>query len=171
MSWLSERSRNGGIDEVPLPDPTWGRLWLCGKHFVGPDPDGALERTQATAVVCLNEAYELRDRYPSYLEWLVANRGTRALWSPWPDMHAPPVDEFASFLDTLKERLTKGEGLIVHCGAGIGRAGTTATALLMDFGLPLRDALSAVRAARPAAGPQTGEQDALLEQYEQLLGR
>jgi protein-tyrosine phosphatase len=86
-------------------------------------------------------------------------------------MHAPPVDEFASFLDTLKDRLRAGEGLVIHCGAGIGRAGTTATALLMDLGVPLRDALSAVRAARPAAGPQTGEQDALLEQYAQLLGR
>jgi len=47
----------------------------------------------------------------------------------------------------------------------------TATALLMDLGLPLRDALSAVRAARPAAGPQTAEQDALLEQYADRLGR
>ena len=171
MSWLSERSRNGGIDEVPLPHDEWGRLWLCGKHFVGPDPEGALARTQAGAIVCLNEGYELRDRYPDYVEWLVANRGGRAIWAPWPDMHAPPVDEFATFLDTLKERLTKGEGLIVHCGAGIGRAGTTATALLMDLGVSLRDALHAVRAARPAAGPQTGEQDALLEAYAELFGR
>jgi hypothetical protein len=77
MSWLSERSRNGGIDEVPLPDPTWGRLWLCGKHFVGPDPHGALARTAAKAIVCLNEGYELRGRYPDYVEWLVANGGTR----------------------------------------------------------------------------------------------
>ncbi|HVV34981.1 MAG TPA: dual specificity protein phosphatase family protein [Acidimicrobiales bacterium] len=171
MSWLSERSRNGGIDEVPLPDPSWGRLWLCGKHFVGPDPEGALARTQAAAIVCLNEGYELSERYPDYVEWLVANRGGRAVWAPWPDMHAPPVEDFAAFLDTLKARLTQGEGLIVHCGAGIGRAGTTATALLMDLGLSLRDALSAVRAARPAAGPQTAEQDALLEQYASRLGR
>jgi hypothetical protein len=171
MSWLSERSRNGGIDEVPLPDASSGRLWLCGKHFVGPDPDGALARTQAAAIVCLNEGYELQARYPDYVEWLVANRGGRAIWAPGPDMHAPPVDEFAAFLDGLKERLTRGDGLIVHCGAGIGRAGTTATALLLDLGLSLRDALSAVRAARPAAGPQTAEQDSLLEQYATRLGR
>jgi hypothetical protein len=171
VSWLSERSRNGGIDEVPLPDASWGRLWLCGKHFVGPDPDGALARTQAAAIVCLNEGYELRDRYPDYVEWLVANRGMRALWSPWPDMHAPPVDEFAEFLDTLKDRLRAGDGLIIHCGAGIGRAGTTAAALLIDLGLSLREALSAVRAARPAAGPQTAEQDSVLEQYAVRLGR
>ena len=36
VDWVKERSRNGGADEVPLPaGATAGRLWLCGKHFVG----------------------------------------------------------------------------------------------------------------------------------------
>ena len=41
--WLNERSRNGSVDEIPLPG-TAGRLWLCGKHFIGPDPEGAVAR-------------------------------------------------------------------------------------------------------------------------------
>ena len=66
MSFGDERSRTGGIDEVPVPGP--GRVWLCGKHFIGPDPEVALERTGAAVVVCLNERGELEDRYPEYVE-------------------------------------------------------------------------------------------------------
>ena len=81
--WLSERSRNGGIDEVVLPDGARGRLWLCGKHLVGPDPVGTLERTGATTIVCLNEIGELAIRYDDYVDWLrfsfltTIQRGTR----------------------------------------------------------------------------------------------
>ena len=65
-SWPDERGRNGGIDEVPVPGP--GRVWLCGKHFIGPDPEVALERTGAAVVVCLNERGELEDRYPEFVD-------------------------------------------------------------------------------------------------------
>jgi len=50
---------DGGIDEIPLPPLARGRLWLCGKHAIGPDPDGLLERVGADGVVCLNEEHEL----------------------------------------------------------------------------------------------------------------
>ncbi|HUR76998.1 MAG TPA: protein-tyrosine phosphatase family protein [Acidimicrobiales bacterium] len=169
MTFLTERRRNGGIDEVPLPAGSAGRLWLCGKHYIGPDPDAVLSHTGAGAVVCLNEGYELSSRFPHYVEWLRANAGGRALWRPWPDMHAPPVEEFAEFVEELRTRIAGG-GLVVHCGAGMGRAGTTAAAVLMAHGVALDDALRIVRAARPAAGPQTGEQDALLAGYARLLG-
>ena len=36
-----ERWRDGGVYEIPLPVRN-GRLWLCGKHFIGPDPEGAM---------------------------------------------------------------------------------------------------------------------------------
>jgi hypothetical protein len=170
MAFLTDRHRHGGIDEIPLPDGATGRLWLCGKHFVGPDAEAALAHTGAAAIVCLNEGYELFDRYPDYVEWLRTNKGGKAIWSPWPDMHAPPLDDFVAFLDDLKARMASGDGLVIHCGAGMGRAGTTATALLMDLGVPLIDAMHEVRTARPGAGPQTGEQDALLHAYAGLLG-
>ena len=86
--WLDERSRNGGIDEVPVPGP--GRLWLCGKHFIGPDPEVALERTGAAVVVCLNERDELEDRYPEYVDWLLHTAADRAIWFPLP-RHARPI--------------------------------------------------------------------------------
>jgi hypothetical protein len=160
--WRDERARNGGLDEVPIPGGA-GRLWLCGKHLVGPDAEAVLERTGANAVVCLNERYELASRYPGYVAWLELESATgRAVWFPVPDLHAPSVEDLAPLLAKLGRRLEAGEGLVVHCGAGMGRAGTIAAALLIAAGATVDDALAGVAAARPGAGPQAAVQHDLL---------
>ncbi len=161
--WPGERSLHGGVDEVPLPAGSTGRLWLCGKHFIGPDPEAAVRRVHASAVVCLNERSELLDRYPQYVEWLEANEPDRALWWPIPDLHAPDVDEAIDLLDRLRARLDAGETLLVHCGAGIGRAGTVAAGLLITMGVGVEDAVARVAAHRPMAGPEAGTQRELLD--------
>ncbi len=161
MTWLSERARNGGVDEVPLPRGP-GRLWLCGKHFVGPDVVDALARVGATTVVCLNEPHEIDARYPDYVDWLRHAPATAALWHPIPDLHAPAVDDARSLVDELVARLDAGAGLLVHCGAGIGRAGTIAAAILIHMGATVDGALATVAAARPMAGPEAGAQRDLL---------
>jgi protein-tyrosine phosphatase len=160
IDWRAERSRNGGADEIPLPDGTAGGLWLCGKHFIGPDVEDALRKTGATTVVCLNEARELEDRYPEYVAWLRADE--RAIWHPVPDLHAPEVDEAMALVFRLRERIDAGETLLVHCGAGIGRAGTMAAAVLVSMGIGLDDAVATVAANRPMAGPEAGAQRDLL---------
>ena len=159
--WLDERSRNGGVDEVPLPGAP-GRLWLAGKHYVGPDAELALHRTEASTIVCLNERHEFDDRYPAYVEWLRTNAPTRAVWWPIADLHAPPITEIAPLLDDLLDRLRRGDGLLVHCGAGVGRAGTVAAALLVRAGLDVGAALQHVAAHRPMAGPESDAQRALV---------
>jgi protein-tyrosine phosphatase len=184
VSWPRGRARDGGIDEIPLPargpgattDRTGGapiadgaasgggRLWLCGKHVVGPDPEAALTRVGATTIVCLNDRGELADRYPAYVEWLGTNRGTRAVWFPIPDLHAPPIEAVLPLLADLHARLDRGESVIVHCGAGIGRAGTLAACLLVSLGLGADDALAVVATNRPMAGPEAGSQRELVSE-------
>ena len=161
--WVAMRGRHGGADEVPLPRPGTGRLWLCGKHFVGPDPERALAATAATTMVCLNERFELADRYPGYVGWLERNRPARAVWHPVADLHVPPLAEARALLDDLRRRVLAGEGLLVQCGAGMGRAATIAAGLLVVMGLPPAAALGAVAASRPGAGPEAGPQADLLE--------
>ena len=78
---------DGGVDEVSLPRGP-GRLWLCGKHHVAPDPEAALARLGASTIVCLTEPHELRERYPAYVDWLRSSTPERALWHPVPDLHA-----------------------------------------------------------------------------------
>jgi len=137
-------------------------MWLAGKHFVGPDPERALATVGATTIVCLNQAAEFTDRYPAYRDWLEQNRPQRAVWVPIPDLHAPELDEAVVLIDEICDRLRRGERLIVHCGAGIGRAGTIAAGVLIDLGASLEEATTRVAAHRPMAGPEAGAQRELL---------
>lgn len=155
----SERSRNGGIDRIPVPDSP-GELWLCGKHLVGPDVDAAIARVRADVVLCLNERHELQDRYPDYVSWLRTD--PRAWWVPVPDLHAPALGDAAALVDALVAHLDAGRTVLAHCGAGIGRAGTIAAAVLVVRGAVVEDAVATVAASRPGAGPEAGVQTRLL---------
>jgi protein-tyrosine phosphatase len=164
LDWLSRRQRDGGIDRIPLPDDVPGALWLCGKHAIGPDPRGAIDETGGRAtVVCLTEEHELIDRYPHYVEWLRATYGTGSIWWPIHDLHAPALDRMLPFVDDLVVRLGRGDDLLVHCAAGIGRAGTTAVSILVRLGVDLQEALTTVARHRPSAGPEVGAQRDLVD--------
>ena len=69
----------------------------------------------------------------------------------------------------LRQRLDAGEGMIVHCGAGIGRAGTVATCLLMSLGVPRDEALATVAVHRPMGGPEVGVQRDLVDELARRL--
>ncbi|XP_036375154.1 dual specificity protein phosphatase 22-B-like [Megalops cyprinoides] len=57
----------------------------------------------------------------------------------------------------MHESRLKGESCLVHCLAGVSRSVTLVVAYLMTVtGLGWQDALAAVRAARPCAGPNVG---------------
>jgi protein-tyrosine phosphatase len=156
------RSLDGGLDEIPLPAGVPGRLFLCGKHVVGPDAEAALARVGGTAIVCLTQRHELEGRYPHYVEWLLTHRGTRAVWVPVHDLGALPIEEAVALVDELVGRLAEGETVLMHCAAGIGRAGTMAVAVLHRLGATVEDAQRTVRASRPMAGPEAGAQSELL---------
>lgn|SRR5829696_3979420 len=170
MPWLSDRSRDGGLDPVPVPELP-GLLWLCGKHLVGHDPEAALARVgEPGVIVCLNERHELADRYPDYVHWLGVEDGRHAHWVPIPDLHAPDLPVATVLVDEIVGRLQGGEHVIVHCGAGIGRAGTIAILVLMALGRTAEDAAASVAAARPMAGPEAGPQRDLIAAYAAHLG-
>src|SRR5262249_44704159 len=103
------------------------------------------------------------DRYPLYVAWLAANADQTAIWFPIPDLHAPSPDEVVPLLARLRQLISTGHSLLLHCGAGIGRAGTLAAALLMHMGIGRVPALSIVAEARPLAGPEAGAQADLLK--------
>jgi protein-tyrosine phosphatase len=164
LAWLSRRQLDGGVDQVPLPDGVTGSLWLCGKHAIGPDHERLLgEVGGAATVVCLVERHELEPRYPAYVGWLDRDGGATAVWWPIPDLHAPHVDRAVPFVDDLACRLQHGDALIVHCGGGMGRAGTIAACVLIRLGVDPATAVDVVAAARPGAGPEVGAQRELVE--------
>ena len=159
---------DGGIHEVPL-DGTVGKLWLCGKHFIGPDVEAIRAERNITYVVCLVEEHELRDRYDAYAQWHRDNAGSPSVWFPIPDLSYPSFDDALEFVEHVTELVRDKGSIVVHCAAGIGRAGTTATAILMMLGMPMYEALSHVRAHRPMAGPETGRQEEFIRQLDEYL--
>ena len=160
-TWPRGRSRHGGVDEIPLPDGVPGRLFLAGRRYVGPDPAGALDSVGASVLVCLCESFEIEDRYPGYVTWL-EEAGAHGVWWPVPDLHAPPIESARALVADVAGWLDRGAGVLAHCGAGMGRAGTLAAAVLLHYGVPLDQALATVAAARPGAGPEVGAQKDLL---------
>lgn len=159
---------NGGIHEIPLPTLP-GRLWLCGKHFIGPDPEVAVQRVNADHVVCLVQEHELEGRYDNYISWL---RFTdRATWFPIHDLSSPVLSDVLPLYQQVHERLARGESIVAHCAAGIGRAGTLAVAVCQLAGMPLSDALTHVRQHRPGAGPEVGTQLDAVTELDDLLRR
>jgi protein-tyrosine phosphatase len=63
----------------------------------------------------------------------------------------------------ITQRLEAGEGVVMHCAAGQGRAGTVAACVLMALGQPLDDAIRTVASNRVFAGPGHGAQWSLVE--------
>ena len=156
------------IDRIPLPS-TQGALWLCGRNDVGPDPEAVLAWAEASTVVCLNHVDELAMRYPEYVEWLRNNMGGRAIWYPIQNFHAPSARSVMPVVRMITERLERGEGVLMHCAAGQGRAGTMATCVLMALGDSITDAVRTVASNRVFAGPGSATQWALVEGVAALL--
>jgi protein-tyrosine phosphatase len=156
------------IDRVPLPRTT-GALWLCARKDVAPDPGAALAWAQAATIVCLNHVDELAVRFPDYVAWLRSNMGTRAIWYPIQNFHAPSARSVMPVVRMITDRLERGEGVVMHCAAGQGRAGTMATCVLMALGASTADAVRTIATHRVFAGPASASQWALVEGVAALL--
>ena len=159
---------NGGIHQIPL-DGTVGKLYLCGKHFIGPNVHAVREEFNIHTVVCLVERHELEGRYDDYLEWHQSNAGNGALWFPLPDLSYPQFDTCIDFVNEVTGLVRDRGNIVVHCAAGIGRAGTTAAAICMMLGMDIAESLTHVRAHRPMAGPEAGSQILFIEDLAEHL--
>jgi atypical dual specificity phosphatase len=73
------------------------------------------------------------------------------------------------FLEVCEGARSRREGVAVHCRAGMGRTGTCLAAYLMRYsGLPARQAIDAVRRARPGS-VETRQQEEALFSFEKIL--
>jgi ADP-ribosyl-[dinitrogen reductase] hydrolase len=108
------------------------------------------------AVLSLMEEDELKEvGTPVHLlaEELKAH-GVDWLHLPICDLGAPDERFETAWVELwprLDRELRQGGRFFIHCYAGLGRTGTVAALILMQYGLGARDALRAVRAARPGS--------------------
>ena len=159
---------DGGIHEIPL-EGTVGKLYLCGKHYIGPDVEAVRKELGIHYVVCLVEEHEIVDRYDNYVQWHRDNAGNPSVWFPIHDLTYPDLDDAIEFVEHVTELVRDKGSVVVHCAAGIGRAGTTATAILMMLGMPMHEATAHVRAHRPMAGPESGGQEEFIRQLDEYI--
>ena len=144
--WPSGRGRDGGIDEIPLPGVP-GRLWLCGKHFIGPDVEAAVAGAmRATAVD------DLADREVSELSGGQRQR----VWAAMAVAQATPIlllDEPTTFLD-IRHQIE-----LLDVFAELNEPGRTIVAVLHDLNQAARYAshLVVMKDGRIVATGEPGE--------------
>jgi len=164
----SRWAASGGVHRIPVAH-SQGGLHLCGLDVVGPDPAEILEHLNASTLVCLLTDVEIFTRYPDYLEWLTYPEPYEALRLPTEDHLVTNDDAVASLVMAITDRLRDGDHVLVHCGAGWGRAGVIAVLVMVAAGSTVDDAIRDLRSARPAAGPQSMEQDLQIERLSRQL--
>lgn len=124
-------------------------------------------RTLGTDVlVCLLEQREMVSLNIGGLLREAPARALRTLWMPIRDMSIPDdARALRMLLAEIGRAEDRGERVVVHCAGGLGRAGTVAGCYLVDRGMGVTEALSALREARGPRCPETLEQVAFIRAW------
>jgi len=159
-----------GVTLCPGKKYPWG---LAGNWERDLDPDlDRISRWGATAVVSLITREEIRDLEVQNLSRAVADRHMEWWHLPIPDGQ-PPGAEFekgwAHAGAAIRDRLRLGFDVLVHCKGGLGRAGTVAARLLVEFGERPDDAIDRVREARSPNALETRDQERHVQQCETVV--
>jgi protein-tyrosine phosphatase len=153
---------------VELPAAVRGVLWLSsmpGRFEAWPAFESEAQRSSLALVVCLTPRAELAELSPQYHAAVVAGR-VPFRWLQLPMKNFGLPDDPAGFRREVNEiaaALRRGDSVLLHCAAGMGRTGSAAACVLKSLGLPTDEALRRVRAA--GSNPQNAQQSGLVEWF------
>ncbi len=149
------------LRSVALPPHINGRLFLSsmpGRYEKFEQSRARFLEYSVDYIVCLVALEEVE--YKSALYGQALRTGTLPCQvTIFPILDAAVPENKKRYLQVVSEavaRLIKGENILVHCGAGIGRAGIFAISVLLAMGLETRQSIELVRAA--GSYPETSEQ-------------
>jgi ADP-ribosyl-[dinitrogen reductase] hydrolase len=114
----------------------------------------AIAQWGAAAVITLIEPHEFEALGVQALGNSITDRHMDWLHLPIPDVSVPGAAFEAAWAqqgEGIRARLRDGFSVVVHCKGGLGRAGTIAAKLLVEFGMDPERAIADVRQARPGA--------------------
>lgn len=153
---------------LALPPGVAGRVWLSPmpgrlqpwERFVTEARDAGLTR-----IVCLTPPEEIAELSPDYAE-AIESHTLPCQWQALPMRNygvAPDLPAFQVGVEEMALALGRGEVLLLHCAAGIGRTGTAAACLLKRLGLSTDAALQQVREA--GSNPESARQSGWIETF------
>jgi ADP-ribosyl-[dinitrogen reductase] hydrolase len=157
-----------GITHCPGKcEPAWGR----GGDGRDMNQDlGAIRAWGATVLVTLIEEHEFELLRVDRLGEMAEAQGLEWHHLPIPDMDVPDWHFGRRWIYSglrLRRLLRQGGRVVLHCRAGLGRAGTIAAHLLVELGVPSAEAISLVRKCRKGA-IQTAAQEAHVTQVSRI---
>ncbi len=121
-----------------------------------------LAKQSVARIVCLQEAHEFeRLEPPETLEsrtQTILERGMQFTHIPIEDFCSPTLEQANTLVSQLRNDLQHNLRVVVHCFAGLGRAGTVAACLLTSYGMSAQDAIALVRWYRPGAIQSTSQE-------------
>ena len=95
-----------------------------------------------------------------------ANVGIAFIHRPIADFGLPDVRQFEALVRQINTWLEAGQGICVHCRAGIGRSGMVCAGILVLQGLSATQAIEKVTHARGVSIPDTVEQGNFITAFE-----
>ena len=167
---VGEPLQNGDMDLRPvlLPPEAPGALWLGsmpGRFESWPSFEEQALRARLALVVCLTPRIELAELSPRY-DAALAQDTLPFRWLNLPMRNFGLPEDPAGFRSDIVQTasaLQRGESVLLHCAAGMGRTGTAAACVLKALGLGAAEALRRVREA--GSNPENAKQSGLVDWF------
>lgn len=153
---------------VALPPLVPGELWLAsmpGRFEAWSAFEAQAERKGLALVVCLTPRDEIAELSPAY--HAAVTRGRMPFrWLSLPMRNFGVPEDRTTFrrqIGEITHALRRGDAVLLHCAAGIGRTGSTAACVLKALGLGTEEALQRVLDA--GSNPQNAQQSGLVDWF------
>jgi protein-tyrosine phosphatase len=162
---------NSGFHRIPIEKA--GRLFVTSRPRGGDwieDEVRAWRMDGVDVVVSLLEPGEIGEFDLGNEKSALRAAGIEFILFPIPDCGVPASRAaFAELISQLASKLDTGKTIVIHCRQGIGRAGLVASALLVQTGIAVREAIRRVSEARGCPIPETAEQRQWILDYASAL--
>ena len=132
---------------------------------------GWIKKLDIQHVICLCPDYEIEAISPEYSSF-IEERGDLSRFKliklPIQNFCSPDdYTEFSNSIHNISDNLRSSKKILLHCSRGKGRTGTIAITILIELGIPKRDAYRMIKKLH--AGPEREEQREFIDWYEKRI--